>query len=223
MSQFANKMISVSNLAGNELSTFMGNFYDDTIDRILRKYVPLQSKVDTHEFDDGVVKIKMLEGINDFAFHFRFYQSSNVTEDIVNQIAEDLKPLSRKGFSVLFDLDSSESKQAYNDFLKDIAKEHSEAGKGIMCKRLFFPATGGVICKEEHIVYSDGPCRNENGKAYLVCIDYRCTEGDLNDFQTKREAETRVAGWRSKGLCTDCGGTLKGFFGKKCAMCGKIQ
>lgn len=38
--------------------------------------------------DDGFYRFELPEGINNFAFHFRFYRSSTVSEDIVNQIAE---------------------------------------------------------------------------------------------------------------------------------------
>ena len=131
MSQFADRMITVNNLAGDELSSFMGYFYDDTINGIFSKYIPLRKKLDVHEFDDGVVKIKMLEGNNDFAFHIRFYQASNITENIIYQIAEELKPLSTKEFFVCADLDSVEAQQEWADFKaqfdKDFAKVAHDA------------------------------------------------------------------------------------------------
>ena len=45
---------------------------------------------------------------------------------------------------------------------------------------------------------------------------------DHIEQQKRKEAhEELVSHWRLEGLCQHCGGELKGFFGKKCASCGK--
>ena len=37
----------------------------------------------------------------------------------------------------------------------------------------------------------------------------------------KKQQEQQAAEWRSQGLCQHCGGQMKGFFSKKCSVCGK--
>ena len=36
-----------------------------------------------------------------------------------------------------------------------------------------------------------------------------------------RQKAAQQANWRTAGLCQHCGGELKGFFSKKCTVCGK--
>lgn len=47
------------------------------------------------------------------------------------------------------------------------------------------------------------------------------------EHKEREEAEARKkvqqAQWRNAGLCQYCGGTLKGFFSKKCTNCGKAK
>ena len=135
-----------------------------------------------NEYDNGIIFVKWLEGIYDFSIHLRFYAVPHVTLEKVSEICNILKKQGTDA-SVCSDLESEESKQAYNDFLRDFAKAHSEIGKGNLCIRLFCPASGGIICRDGHQIYSDGPCDNKTGNAYLHCIDYRCTDGNLDDFK----------------------------------------
>lgn len=46
-------------------------------------------------------------------------------------------------------------------------------------------------------------------------------EEEARRKREQEEKENQIAAWRESGRCQHCGGELKGFFGKKCAVCGK--
>lgn len=46
-------------------------------------------------------------------------------------------------------------------------------------------------------------------------------EEEARRKKEQEEKENQIAAWRESGRCQYCGGGLKGFFGKKCVVCGK--
>jgi hypothetical protein len=49
---------------------------------------------------------------------------------------------------------------------------------------------------------------------------------DIGPFSKERAEERRLAEakrWEEQGLCRYCGGTLGGFFTRKCKSCGSVQ